>query len=63
MSALYDARFIGTDAIESANVYLFARTFAAFGRAADVSWHVQDVALCAGYHDQTLVYRIFNPAE
>ena len=40
----------------AANAYLIARTIAAFGRAS-AGWHA-DRPLCAGYHDQSVVFRI-----
>lgn len=45
------------DAASSArNLYLIARTIAAFGRAS-AGWPAT-IPLCAGYHDQDVVYRV-----
>jgi hypothetical protein len=40
----------------ASNAFLVARTIAAFGHAA-AEWH-DDRPLCAGYHDQSIVFRI-----
>ncbi|HEV8489703.1 MAG TPA: hypothetical protein VGQ58_07960 [Candidatus Limnocylindrales bacterium] len=41
----------------AANLYLVARTVASFGIVADEAW-LTTLPLCAGFHDQTEVFRI-----
>lgn len=54
---LYDPSFSGTAAATARNLYLFARTFAAFGTAIMPRWKL-GIPLCAGYHDQANVFRV-----
>ena len=46
----------GDEMDAAANAYLVARTISSFGRAA-TGW-TDDRPLCAGYHDQSLAFRI-----
>jgi hypothetical protein len=46
----------GSDVDVARNLYLIARTMAAFGRAAAAWSHA--VPLCAGFHDQSVVFRV-----
>jgi hypothetical protein len=59
--AVYDPAWDGSDRAEAGNLYLIARTLTAFGRAAERAWSA-DLPLCAGYHDQEVVFRDFEPA-
>ncbi len=45
----------GTVSDTARNLYLIARTMAAFGRAS-AAW-LDDAPLCAGFHDQSIVFR------
>jgi hypothetical protein len=49
-----------TESDVARNLYLVARTVAAFGRAS-ATWS-SAIPLCAGYHDQDVVFRIVSPA-
>jgi hypothetical protein len=46
----------GSEPIEARNLYLVARTVAAFGRAS-AAWGDR-MPLCAGFHDQSIVFRV-----
>jgi hypothetical protein len=52
----------GSDSAAAVNAYLIARTVAAFGDAA-AAWPIGR-PLCAGYHDQSILFRIVSgPAD
>jgi hypothetical protein len=54
---IYEPAWDATPEAAARNGYLIARTLAAFGRAADAVW-TEPIPLCAGYHDQDVVFRI-----
>lgn len=56
----YDSGWDRTDAMVARNLALIARTIAAFGRASETSR--SKLPICAGYHDQELVFRVRGPA-
>lgn len=53
----YDPSFDETERAIAGNVYLFARTFAALGRAVE-ALGVTPKPICAGYHDQEILFRL-----
>lgn len=61
LARLYARSWNGSPAETARNLYLIARTLAAFGRAADAAWPGR-LPLCVGYHDQTIVFRLGNQA-
>ena len=56
LAALLATTWRGNAADEARNLHLLACTMAAFGRAS-ARWN-PDVPLCAGFHDQWIVFRV-----
>jgi hypothetical protein len=62
MAAIYDSTFDRSERAVAVNLYLFARTFAEFGRVVRPLWQTGR-PLCAGYHDQSAVFRLIPDAH
>ena len=58
---LYIVGFDSTEAARGANVYLIARTVAAFGRCCE-KYQAEKFAICLAFHDQDPIMRIYEPA-
>lgn len=57
LAAFYASSWNRSPADTAVNAFLIARTLAAFGRAAEIAWRSR-VPLCAGHHDQSVVFRV-----
>jgi hypothetical protein len=57
---LYIPGFDSTEAFRGANLYLIARTVAAFGRSCE-KYQSEKFAICLAFHDQDPVMRIYEP--
>jgi hypothetical protein len=60
LAELYEPSWQDDEMGGACNLYLIARTMAAFGRAAARSWSA-GLPLCSGYHDQQVVFRVYEP--
>jgi hypothetical protein len=60
LSHLYGTSWNATAVEAARNIYHVARTAVAFGQAAELVWRA-GMPLCAGYHDQDVVFRLFEP--
>ncbi len=59
LASMFDPEFNRTERAVGRNLFLIARTVAALGRCLE-TWP-SGIALCAGFHDQDLVFRIIEP--
>jgi hypothetical protein len=57
LASLYGRTWDRTLADIARNLYLVGRTVATFGRASEHAWP-NPLPLCAGFHDQSIVFRI-----
>ena len=58
---LYIPGFDEPEIARGANIYLIARTVAAFGRCAE-KYNDEKFAICLAFHDQDPIMRLYEPA-